>query len=192
MVHDEAVLQHHGEVEDAGKGRDARAVGQKLRGLVAVAAVQKGDLHQDPLALQHLHRLHLLPRAQAPAVAPTPQVSLRMLVGTGMVFLPMSSLAVLWNPFGSRSTQQQSAQERVRKAKTGAEAAFCSEDRDVLGAASGGSLLHEDMASGRGLACPDECLCTRMKCTDIGVCRVPPMVAPCDCNHRGAHYQHEG
>lgn len=101
MVHDEAVLQHHGKVEYAGKGRDARAIGQKLRGLVAVAAVQKGDLHQDPLALQHLHRLHLLPRAQAPTVAPKPQVSLRMLVGTGMEFLPMYSLAVLWYPFAS-------------------------------------------------------------------------------------------
>ena len=76
MLKDEAVGQNHGQVEDAADGRQARAVGHELLGLAAHGHVQLGHLYRHALALQHLDRLQLLARPQAPAVAgSSPHVS---------------------------------------------------------------------------------------------------------------------
>ncbi len=76
MLEDEAVGQDHGEVEDAPDGRQPRAVGHELLCLGLHSHVQRRHLYRHALALQHLDRLQLLTRPQAPAVAgSSPHVS---------------------------------------------------------------------------------------------------------------------
>ena len=75
VLQKQAVLQDHGQVEDAAQGREPLAVGDQLGALGAVPAVQQAHLHRHALALQRLDRLHLLARAQPPVARTKPNTA---------------------------------------------------------------------------------------------------------------------